>query len=81
MKELDLLYFHEISHPSSYVYNLCPFQNITQKEDTTRISGYHGVLGIWSDWIIENDTFAGMIYSKGEKCGLIDRQAKVQIFV
>jgi len=66
---------------SSYIYNLCPFQNITQKEDTTRISGFHGVLGIWSDWIIENDTFAGIVYSKGEKCGLIDRQAKVQIYV
>ena len=41
------------------------------------MSGYHGILGIWSDWIIENDTFAGMVYSKGEKCGLMDRQARV----
>ena len=43
----------------SYFYNLCPFQNITQKEDTNRISGFHGIVGIWSDWIVENGTFTG----------------------
>ena len=61
----------------SYFYNLCPFQNITQKEDTSRPTGFHGIVGMWSDWIVENGTLTGMLYSKGETCGMVDRQAKV----
>jgi len=56
----------------SYIYNLCPFRNVTQKEVTDKASGFHGIVGIWSDWIVENGTFIGMLYSKGERCGLVD---------
>ena len=32
---------------------------------------------VWSEWIIENDTFTGMLYTVGEQCGSVDRQAQV----
>ena len=64
----------------SYFYNLYPFQNITQKENINRASGFHGIVGIWSNWIIVNGTITGMLYSKGERCGMVDRQAKVCMY-
>ena len=73
IRSLDNVVFH-----FSYFYNLCPFQNITQKENTNRVSGFHGIVEIWSDWIIVNGTITGMLYSKGERCGMVDQQAKIR---
>ncbi|XP_067136717.1 N-acetylglucosamine-1-phosphotransferase subunit gamma-like [Centruroides vittatus] len=60
-----------------YRYVLCPFYNFTQHEMALRWNAYQGILGIWKEWEIENNTFTAMIYSKGDLCGNTDRSAKV----
>ena len=37
------------------------------------------LFSLWHEWIIENDTFAGMHYTLGETCGTSDREAAVSI--
>ena len=32
---------------------------------------------VWREWLIENDTFTGMLFAMGERCGSRDREAKV----
>lgn len=60
-----------------YRYVLCPFHNFTQHEMALRWNAYQGILGIWREWEIENNTFSAMIYAKGDQCGNTDRSAKV----
>ncbi|XP_035225301.1 N-acetylglucosamine-1-phosphotransferase subunit gamma-like [Stegodyphus dumicola] len=57
--------------------NCVSFQNITQYEISPRWNAYHGILGIWSHWDIENNTFSSMIYTHGDHCGNINRKVKV----
>uniref|UniRef100_V9L7L4 N-acetylglucosamine-1-phosphotransferase subunit gamma n=1 Tax=Callorhinchus milii TaxID=7868 RepID=V9L7L4_CALMI len=62
---------------SSYKYEFCPFHNITQHEQTFRWNAYSGILGIWQEWEIENNTFVGMWMKEGDSCGNKNRQTKV----
>ncbi|KAI6648464.1 N-acetylglucosamine-1-phosphate transferase, gamma subunit L homeolog precursor [Oopsacas minuta] len=62
-----------------YNYELCPFYNISQREVTNRWNSYHGLLGVWSGWIFQNqsDYVRGMRYSFGDKCGTDYKNATV----
>ncbi|CAK8685569.1 unnamed protein product [Clavelina lepadiformis] len=60
-----------------YKYELCPFHNLTQHERTMRWNPYSGLLGVWSEWDIKNNTFMHMIMKHGDECGKEHRQAKV----
>ncbi|XP_030067004.1 N-acetylglucosamine-1-phosphotransferase subunit gamma [Microcaecilia unicolor] len=62
---------------SSYKYEFCPFHNVTQHEQTFRWNAYSGILGIWQEWAIENNTFVGMWMREGDSCGSKNRQTKV----
>ncbi|XP_072273825.1 N-acetylglucosamine-1-phosphotransferase subunit gamma [Pyxicephalus adspersus] len=62
---------------STYKYEFCPFHNITQHEQTYRWNAYSGILGIWQEWEIENNTFTGMWMRDGDTCGAKTRQTKV----
>ncbi|XP_043945480.1 N-acetylglucosamine-1-phosphotransferase subunit gamma isoform X2 [Protopterus annectens] len=62
---------------TTYKYEFCPFHNITQHEQTFRWNAYSGILGIWQEWEIENNTFVGMWMREGDSCGMKTRQTKV----
>ncbi|XP_040212663.1 N-acetylglucosamine-1-phosphotransferase subunit gamma [Rana temporaria] len=62
---------------STYKYEFCPFHNVTQHEQTYRWNAYSGILGIWQEWEIENNTFTGMWMREGDTCGAKNRQTKV----
>ncbi|XP_053328115.1 N-acetylglucosamine-1-phosphotransferase subunit gamma isoform X2 [Spea bombifrons] len=64
---------------SSYKYEFCPFHNITQHEQSFRWNAYSGILGIWHEWEIENNTFSGMWMREGDSCGNKNRQTKVNL--
>ncbi|XP_040031873.1 N-acetylglucosamine-1-phosphotransferase subunit gamma [Gasterosteus aculeatus] len=65
---------------STYKYELCPFHNITQHEQSFRWNAYSGILGIWQEWEMANNTFTGMWMRDGDACGTRNRETKV-IFV
>ncbi|XP_075421641.1 N-acetylglucosamine-1-phosphotransferase subunit gamma isoform X2 [Ascaphus truei] len=62
---------------STYKYEFCPFHNLTQHEQSFRWNAYSGILGIWQEWEIENNTFSGMWMREGDPCGSRNRQTKV----
>ncbi|XP_073411299.1 N-acetylglucosamine-1-phosphotransferase subunit gamma [Dendrobates tinctorius] len=64
---------------STYKYEFCPFHNVTQHEQTFRWNAYSGILGIWQEWEIENNTFTGMWMRSGDSCGNMNRQTKVHL--
>ncbi|XP_061765222.1 N-acetylglucosamine-1-phosphotransferase subunit gamma [Nerophis ophidion] len=64
---------------STYRYELCPFHNITQHEQSFRWNAYSGILGIWQEWEIANNTFKGMWMRDGDTCGTRNREAKVSL--
>ncbi|KAM8960265.1 N-acetylglucosamine-1-phosphotransferase subunit gamma isoform 2-T2 [Pelodytes ibericus] len=64
---------------STYKYEFCPFHNITQHEQSFRWNAYSGILGIWNEWEIENNTFSGMWMREGDSCGSKSRQTKVRL--
>uniref|UniRef100_A0A8C5KQX2 N-acetylglucosamine-1-phosphotransferase subunit gamma n=1 Tax=Jaculus jaculus TaxID=51337 RepID=A0A8C5KQX2_JACJA len=64
---------------STYKYEFCPFHNVTQHEQTFRWNAYSGILGIWHEWEIINNTFAGMWMSDGDSCRSRSRQSKVEL--
>lgn len=65
---------------STYKYEFCPFHNITQHEQSFRWNAYSGILGIWQEWEIANNTFTGMWMRDGDTCGTRNRETKI-IFV
>ncbi|XP_022599213.1 N-acetylglucosamine-1-phosphotransferase subunit gamma [Seriola dumerili] len=65
---------------STYKYEFCPFHNITQHEQSFRWNAYSGILGIWQEWEIANNTFTGMWMRDGDTCATRNRETKV-IFV
>ncbi|XP_031147236.1 N-acetylglucosamine-1-phosphotransferase subunit gamma [Sander lucioperca] len=65
---------------STYKYEFCPFHNITQHEQSFRWNSYSGILGIWQEWEIANNTFTGMWMRDGDTCGTRNRETHV-IFV
>ncbi|XP_023567501.1 N-acetylglucosamine-1-phosphotransferase subunit gamma isoform X1 [Octodon degus] len=64
---------------STYKYEFCPFHNVTQHEQTFRWNAYSGVLGIWHEWEITNNTFTGMWMRDGDSCRDRSRQSKVEL--
>uniref|UniRef100_A0A8C7R9R0 N-acetylglucosamine-1-phosphate transferase subunit gamma n=1 Tax=Oncorhynchus mykiss TaxID=8022 RepID=A0A8C7R9R0_ONCMY len=60
-----------------YKYEFCPFHNITQHEQSFRWNAYSGILGIWQEWEIVNNTFLAMWMREGDACGNKNRQTKV----
>ncbi|XP_023446881.2 N-acetylglucosamine-1-phosphotransferase subunit gamma [Dasypus novemcinctus] len=64
---------------STYKYEFCPFHNVTQHEQTFRWNAYSGILGIWHEWEIANNTFTGMWMRDGDSCGTRSRQTKVEL--
>ncbi|XP_067234074.1 N-acetylglucosamine-1-phosphotransferase subunit gamma [Chanodichthys erythropterus] len=62
---------------ATYKYVFCPFHNVTQHEQSFRWNAYSGILGIWQEWEIENNTFTGMWMREGDSCGNKNRQTKV----
>nr|XP_020024913.1 N-acetylglucosamine-1-phosphotransferase subunit gamma isoform X2 [Castor canadensis] len=64
---------------SMYKYEFCPFHNVTQHEQTFRWNAYSGILGIWHEWEITNNTFAGMWMSDGDSCRSRSRQSKPKL--
>lgn len=62
-----------------YKYELCPFHNVTQHEQTFRWNAYSGILGIWHEWEITNGTFTGMWMRDGDSCRSQSRQSKVEL--
>ncbi|KAF3853452.1 hypothetical protein F7725_014140 [Dissostichus mawsoni] len=65
---------------STYKYEFCPFHNITQHEQSFRWNAYSGILGIWQEWEMVNNSFTGMWMRDGDTCGTRNRETKV-IFV
>ncbi|XP_062517989.1 N-acetylglucosamine-1-phosphotransferase subunit gamma-like isoform X4 [Corticium candelabrum] len=62
---------------NTYKYQVCPFHNVTQREQSTRWNSYAGVLGVWKDWIIVNNTFVAWNMPNGDTCGDKMRQTMV----
>ncbi|XP_047464688.1 N-acetylglucosamine-1-phosphotransferase subunit gamma [Mugil cephalus] len=62
---------------ATYKYELCPFHNVTQHEQSFRWNAYSGILGIWQEWEIANNTFTGMWMRDGDACGTRNRETKV----
>ncbi|OQV25299.1 putative N-acetylglucosamine-1-phosphotransferase subunit gamma [Hypsibius exemplaris] len=56
---------------ANFQYKLCPFQNITQKETVYSLgrSKFHGILGVWHDWIVQDFRFSGWKMLHGDDCG------------
>ncbi|KAK2157991.1 hypothetical protein LSH36_179g03037 [Paralvinella palmiformis] len=63
----------------SYKYEFCPYSNITQHEQSLRWNPYSGVLGVWQEWDIVNNTFVAMVMSEGDSCGSVHRTTKVYL--
>ncbi|CAG2212639.1 GNPTAG [Mytilus edulis] len=61
----------------SYTYKLCPFSNVSQHEDSYRWNPYNGILGVWQEWEIHNNTFVAMVMREGDNCGNLFRSMKV----
>lgn len=64
---------------NDYKYQLCLFDNVTQHEQTLRWNPFNGVLGVWQQWVIENNTFVAMMMQEGDPCGDRFRSAKVEL--
>ncbi|XP_069341819.1 N-acetylglucosamine-1-phosphotransferase subunit gamma [Eulemur rufifrons] len=64
---------------STYKYEFCPFHNVSQHEQTFRWNAYSGILGIWQEWEITNNTFSGMWMRDGDSCRSRSRQSKVEL--
>lgn len=61
-----------------YKYKYCPFFNLTQHEQGSNWNPYNGVLGVWQEWTVENNTFISMEMKDGDSCGHdLSRSAKI----
>jgi len=60
-----------------YLYEICPFRNVTQLDKQASWNPFYGILGIYSGW--ETDTaFDAQVYTDGTACGgNIKRQTTV----
>lgn len=62
---------------NNYSYEVCHFSNITQQETSLRWNPYHGILGVYQEWEIVNNTFVAMQYREGDRCGTSYRRVRV----
>jgi len=58
-----------VQEVGEYRYQFCPYDNVTQHEITLRWNSYNGVLGVWRDWTVVNNTFTTMNMEDGDACG------------
>lgn len=65
-KEIHGICFEKVI--GEYLYNICPFNNVTQHEQKFRWNQFNAVMGVWREWIIENNTFVGLSMPNGDKC-------------
>ncbi|XP_066292316.1 N-acetylglucosamine-1-phosphotransferase subunit gamma-like isoform X1 [Branchiostoma lanceolatum] len=63
----------------NYKYKFCPFYNVTQYEQSLRWNPYSGILGVWQEWEIENNTFTSMVMPEGDDCGG-SRRRQVKVY-
>lgn len=75
---LDLLIFCILIFPPRYIYTMCPYQNVTQR-DASMLPGTLFVnMGVWRGWEVSNDRYSAMLYDDGTLCGSgAARQTKV----
>ena len=65
---------------NNYKYELCPFNNITQREQGYRWNAFNGILGVWKEWLIDGDNFTSMHMVHGDLCaGNLERETKVNL--
>nr|XP_037287442.1 N-acetylglucosamine-1-phosphotransferase subunit gamma-like isoform X1 [Rhipicephalus microplus] len=64
---------------AGYRYTLCPFDNVTQAEESARWNAYSGVLGVWQGWSATNASLSSMHYGDGDSCGTLNRSVEVQL--
>uniref|UniRef100_A0A224Z503 N-acetylglucosamine-1-phosphate transferase gamma subunit n=1 Tax=Rhipicephalus zambeziensis TaxID=60191 RepID=A0A224Z503_9ACAR len=64
---------------AGYRYTLCPFDNVTQAEESARWNAYSGVLGVWQGWSAANGSLSGMHYGDGDSCGTLNRSVEVRL--
>ncbi|KAL1475399.1 hypothetical protein MTO96_037315 [Rhipicephalus appendiculatus] len=64
---------------AGYRYTLCPFDNVTQAEESARWNAYSGVLGVWQGWLAANGSLSGMHYGDGDSCGTLNRSVEVRL--
>jgi hypothetical protein len=50
-----------------YHYRVCPFRNVTQHELSWHSNGYRGVIGVWKQWLIKNNSFDSLLFTDGDK--------------
>ncbi|ESN90761.1 hypothetical protein HELRODRAFT_189974 [Helobdella robusta] len=62
----------------SYMYVLCPFKNATQVEQSLKWNAYKGVIGVWKEWKIVENTFVEMLMDGGDECGP-DKRRKTRV--
>ncbi|CAL1536022.1 unnamed protein product [Lymnaea stagnalis] len=62
---------------NDYKYKFCPFSNITQYEQGLHWNPYKGVLGVWQEWEIVNNSYVAMLMKDGDHCGSIFRSVRV----
>jgi len=51
-----------------YKYEFCPFSNMTQEDINSFYDSYKGILGIWGEWIIDDNQFTAMKLIEGNPC-------------
>lgn len=64
---------------AGYRYTLCPFDNVTQAEESARWNAYNGVLGVWQGWSAANGSLTAMHYTHGDSCGSLNRSVEVRL--
>jgi hypothetical protein len=72
---------------ANYVYTVCPYANVTQKESVTTWAPFFGFLGIWDSWETEvqpslsSDTikYVRQLYTDGTLCGTKRRSLRLTI--
>ena len=72
------LYLINYNFTKSYKWIVCPFQNVTQFEQNIRWNPYKGILGIFYEWEIIDNTFNALLMKNGDDCGTHgNRETKV----
>ena len=62
-----------------YIYEFCPFRNVSQREHPATYNSFFGLLGTWEGWEPQQRGLVGL-YTDGTECGLAKqrRLARVQ---
>ena len=61
-----------------YMYEVCPFRNVTQLDKQSTWNPYYGILGIFESWS-NNASFVKQRYTDGTPCGSINREVTITL--